>query len=139
LSTNVTSIAFEHVTAVVHHKRDIDVYEDGCINYIELNLTYGDGCHLKAVAQSTYTDGFGLDIQAIEFSADSQCPEFPDHTEGVYKGTRDEVVGYILSGVDKVPNINSAESCVDTTWQLTLSGSIYVTVRGATPRQDYQI
>jgi hypothetical protein len=73
----------EEVSIKLHHKLDIDEWEDGCISRYTIDLSkMGLGCdfHLE---MTTDTDGELLAVDAALY-ADSFCPGWSDADEGKY-------------------------------------------------------
>lgn len=126
LKTNVANIVFDRVSAEIRHKRDIDEFEDGCVNFIRFVLGSGDGCELAVEAHSLFTPQGRLEIQGLRFTADSQCPDFPDIAEGVYQIGANGLVtdGSGIAGELEVPDRNAAESCVSGDYHLFLAGTL---------------
>ena len=95
------------------HKIDIDTYEAGCISTIGLELSQGGrGCKMDFTFASTGDGSFNL--SSFAFKADSFCPNFPDHTEGVYRTV--EVVLLEVSGVPSQVEMETGteeEVCLD--------------------------
>jgi hypothetical protein len=118
-------IPFDKVSASVTHKRDIDEQEDGCIVSVTLSFGYGDGCKLTVNAGNKYVGtGTDLSIVSIQFSADSQCPGFPDASEGTYSLYSNLKTGKLSTGVSKVPDKNSESSCFSASMILTMEGEL---------------
>ncbi len=68
------------LTVEVLHKIDVDQYEAGCVSRVE--VTYQDGGCDLSLTFSAPGGEFGL--TALNLSADSFCPNFPDAMEGSY-------------------------------------------------------
>jgi hypothetical protein len=127
--TGVTSIAFDRISTTARHKRDVDAFEDGCLNRIELSVGYAAGCTMTILATNCL-DGEGrMRVTNINFSADSQCPNFPDAIEGAYTqsgvGTTSSVSGSsVRMSAARVPDRNVATSCVQERFEISLAGTI---------------
>jgi len=121
--TGVADIQFDSATVDLVHKRDVDIYEDGCIARIDINLSYGTGCRLHITAEGSRNDE-GIASQSIAFYADSQCPGFSDFDEGEYSGTDSLVMARVHSNVTEVPGDNVAESCVTATFTVNIGGTL---------------
>jgi hypothetical protein len=121
--TDVGQIAFDHATATLSHKQDIDPSEDGCIVSVTIELGYAAGCVLEVSAYGSIQAG-ALEIQDLGFYADSQCPGFSDDKEGSYyiQGALD--IGRVSPGTLTVPDQNAATSCFSTTLTLQLAGTL---------------
>ena len=119
---SVSPVEFTQVTATVTHKRDVDTWEDGCISELVLDFTHGTGCELTIRAADHMTLDGMLAIQELTFTASSECPGFPDISEGAYIGTTGMTVAGIDLGVSEVPDFNAADSCFSTTMAVHLSG-----------------
>ncbi len=118
------------LSVVTEHKMDVDLYEAGCISNIEVQIDQGGlGCRLDMDFNWDGPDSF--ELSALNFNADSYCPDFPDHIEGEYRAT-----GPISLTVRGLPSQVSMETgteeavCVDdinlnfeATGTLYLSGS----------------
>ena len=66
-------------------------------------------------------------LQKVRFSADSQCPNFPDAEEGVYRSSGDGLV-LDASGVEgdlSIPQRNTGRACFDGEFMIHLAGSLY--------------
>ena len=125
LVTDVTALSFDQVTVTMTHKQDIDPWEDGCIVDLVVDLGRGQGCNLRAEASGAWTAGGGLRVQALRFSADSQCPGFSDDREGVFLDIEDLGTAEIVPGTRNVPGENAPESCFATTVTLRLAGTLH--------------
>lgn len=126
LKTNVANVVFTRVSAEIRHKRDVDEFEDGCVNFVRFVLGSGDGCELVVEAHSVFTPQARLKIQELRFSADSQCPDFPDTAEGLYTVGSTGLVadGSGISGEFEVPDKNSPTSCIAGEYHLFLAGPL---------------
>jgi len=123
--TGVAPVALDAALVEVRHKRDVDPWEDGCIASVHLRLSLGEGCRLRVLAGGRYLPGGGLEIQEVEFVADSFCPGFDDTEEGTYAGTAHLGLAEVVPGVREVPGDNLAESCVQTTFSVRLEGELW--------------
>jgi hypothetical protein len=123
--TGVTTIAFDRIQAAVTHKRDIDEFEDRCLNRLVFNVGFAAGCSM-AITASDCVDGQGrMRIIGIDFSADSQCPSFPDAIEGDYGETSGSIAGsWVTMSAPKVPDRNVASSCVQERFEIALAGRL---------------
>lgn len=119
--TSQATFPFDAAEVDLIHARDIDPVEDGCIAEIDLVLTKGSGCRLEIQAYEEKLPTGGLVIQQLTFSADSQCPSFPNELEGTYTRT-DNFYGEIRPAVAEVPGSNVAESCFTTSLLVVLEG-----------------
>ena len=124
LTTELGAVDFDHALVSVSHKRDVDVYEDGCIVEVHIDLSRGDGCHFEVTAAEKADPQGALIIQQMMLSADSQCPGFPDDKEGVYTVKGELVMGDVAPGLAKVPDSNAAESCFHSVITVRLAGLI---------------
>ncbi len=124
LETEVSAVVFDQVEVEMHHKRDVDPFEDGCINDVTIHLVAGRGCELTVRARDQLTPQSRLAVESVEFSADSQCPNFPDAAEGNY------VAGDIIadgSGIDGelvIPEENAGRACFEASYSLFLAGTL---------------
>ncbi len=125
LQTPETAVTFDHVTASVNHKRDVDAWEDRCIVAVTLDFGLGDGCTLRVEAGAPVTPGGAWTVQSLVFTADSQCPGFSDEREGVYTDVSDLTTAEVYSETTEVPDPNAAESCLTTTFELRLEGVLH--------------
>ncbi|EDM73549.1 hypothetical protein PPSIR1_27038, partial [Plesiocystis pacifica SIR-1] len=111
LQSSVAELQFDSVMATVHHKQDVDEFEDGCINEVELRFQSGSGCTLVVTA-SQILDASNLRVQSIAFTADSQCPGFSDEDEGQYgasgAATKDS---WLTLSQTEIGEENVPESC----------------------------
>ena len=131
-NTAVSAITFDSVAANVIHKRDVDEWEDGCIASVVLTFKKGLGCALTiATGEVLDLDGY-LQVQQVSFSADSQCPGFPDDKEGTYSGVSDLASVWLDLGVNEVPGYDVEESCLNTAMKLHLEGTLHGSVPGKT-------
>jgi hypothetical protein len=122
--TGVTNIAFDVVAPAVQHKRDIDQFEDGCFNLIDLSFRYGSGCTLRVVGRDC-RDGQRMKVQSITFMADSQCPNFPDNIEGSYSGSAGAIEGsWIEMSMPGIAERNVASSCTEAQFRVILAGTL---------------
>lgn len=121
--TKVSEIDFDKAAATVYHKRDVDQYEDGCIYEVGLSLTRGDGCTLYVNAGGTLI-GNSLLITDFSFTADSQCPGFPDNIEGTYANYGGLKNPTITLSVVEVPDYNSPTSCFSSSMTINLEGFV---------------
>ncbi len=125
LETDVSSVVFDRASVELHHKRDVDEFEDGCINDVLIQLAAGDGCVLQVVARDLLTPQSRLMIQEVQFMADSQCPNFPDADEGRYAGAQTLIVdGSGIDGLLTIPQDNAASACFAGEYTLHLAGSL---------------
>src|SRR6185295_2044537 len=111
--TGAATIAFNTVTPTVHHKQDVDQFEDGCLTSLQFAFSYGTGCRIT-ISAGTCVDLQGrMKVQSVMFTADSQCPGFPDAIEGTYNGTAATLEGsYIAMSAPRIADRNVASSCV---------------------------
>ena len=123
--TGVAAVPLDTALVEVRHKRDVDPWEDGCIASVHLHLALGEGCRLRVLAGGRYLLGGGLEIQEVEFVADSFCPGFTDDEEGTYSGIAHLTVGEVVPGVSEVPGDNLAEACVRTSFTVRLQGELW--------------
>ncbi len=125
LETDVSSVVFDYAEVDIRHKRDVDEFEDGCVNDIFINLAAGDGCLLQVHAQSFLTPQSRLMINEVGFMADSQCPNFPDADEGFYVGADTlNTDGSGIEGVLTIPQDNTERACFAGEYILHLAGLI---------------
>ena len=124
MRTSASDIDFTAATISVSHKQDIDEFEDGCIAEIAITLNYGEGCELQVIASDRYALDGGLAITELTFSADSACPNFPDAIEGVYSDLSGMTKASITLGKPSVPDYNSEESCLATSFTISLEGAL---------------
>jgi len=115
-------ITFDKASITVEHKMDIDTFEDGCIESITIELGRGFGCTLHVEANTATAPGGGLRITNLTFAADSQCPGFPDESEGQYNDFSRMKVLAIVPGIDKVPDTNAPSSCFSSNFEIKLEG-----------------
>ena len=134
-NTVVSAITFDSVVASVVHKRDVDEWEDGCIASVVLTFKKGPGCALTVVAGDSFDLDGHLQVQQVSFSADSQCPGFPDDKEGTYSGVSDLASVWLDLGVNEVPGYDVEESCLNTAMKLHLEGTLH----GGAPGKTLQI
>ncbi len=123
LETDVSSVVFDYAEVEIHHKRDVDVFEDGCVNDVFITLAAGDGCLLQVHAKELLTPQSRLMVNEVGFMADSQCPNFPDADEGFYVGA--DTLNRNGSGVDgllTIPEENTASACFNGEYTLHLAG-----------------
>jgi len=125
LETDVSSVVFDYAEVQINHKRDVDEFEDGCVNDMFINLAAGDGCVLQVHALDFFTPQSRLMVQEVGFMADSQCPNFPDAAEGFYVGADTlDIDGSGIEGVLTIPQENTARACFSGEYTLHLSGVI---------------
>jgi hypothetical protein len=125
LETDVSSVVFNRAEVVLHHKRDVDEFEDGCVNDVVIQLAAGDGCVLEVYARDLLTPQSRLMVADVQFTADSQCPNFPDANEGHYIGAETLTVdGSGIDGVLTIPEDNAAAACFSGEYTLHLAGSL---------------
>lgn len=125
LAASGTEISFDSADVDVEHKRDVDEFEDGCIRTLEFAFRSGSGCLLSVSAADVLNQQDELLVTAIAFSADSQCPNFPDASEGLYAGSGDAISGsWVSMAPVLVPERNVAMACFEATFQVTLQGTI---------------
>jgi hypothetical protein len=125
LETDVSSVVFDRAEVLLHHKRDVDEFEDGCINDVVIQLAAGEGCVLQVYARDLLTPQSRLMVADVQFSADSQCPNFPDANEGQYIGTETLIVdGTGVDGLLTIPQENAASACFNGEYTLHLAGSL---------------
>ena len=125
LMTSAGELAFDSVEVLLHHKVDVDAGEDGCIGGLEIVLKRGTGCTLTVEAAGTLTAAGALLLEEVEFSANSQCADFPDPQEGDYFNTGGMTTAEaVLSTVDLVPD-NVPDWCFLSTVTLHLEGTLY--------------
>jgi len=133
--TDVSSVVFDYADVEIHHKRDVDEFEDGCVNDMFITLAAGDGCLLQVHAQGLLTPQSRLLINEVGFMADSQCPNFPDAAEGFYVGAdtlnRD---GSGIDGILTIPEENTESACFSGDYTLHLAGLL---TRGSTILEIY--
>jgi hypothetical protein len=123
--TGVSDIAFTAVTPNVQHKRDIDQFEDGCFNQLDFTFGYAAGCTLHIVASDCLDAQGRMKVQSITFTADSQCPNFPDATEGMYTGGATAVDGsWIAMSMPGITERDVAMSCTGGQFTISLAGSL---------------
>lgn len=127
LETDVSSVIFDRADVEIHHKRDVDPFEDGCINEVRIELEAGDGCQLTIHARDLLTPQSRLWIDTIEFSADSQCPNFPDANEGDYVASSITADGSGIDGMLIIPQENTKSACYEAEYAIHLAGEL---VRG---------
>mgnify|MGYP006287157837 FL=1 len=127
--TSVSSLEFQSGTVELKHKRDVDEFEDGCIYEISLVLRHASGCEMNVTAGRLFNENGALEVLDFSFSADSQCPNFPDQSEGVYVDIGGLNAG-VHSSVSEVPGDNVAASCVETQISLDIEGTIADTQNG---------
>lgn len=125
LRTDVADVVFDTVSVTVHHKRDIDMIEDGCLRELTFQLNHGDGCQLEIVARDEIDLQGRLKIVSAEFSADSQCPMFPDDREGVYGGIEPYRFGGVGMQFDSVAEYNVETTCIENTFWLQPVGEMH--------------
>jgi len=123
--TSAGELAFDSVDVTLHHKVDVDPGEDGCIGELEIVLKRGTGCTLAVEAAGTLTAAGALLLEQVEFSANSQCADFPDAQEGDYfdtggMTTAEAVLSTVEVGPDNVP-----DWCFLSTVTLHLEGTLY--------------
>jgi hypothetical protein len=121
----VSDINFDQAVVTLHHKRDVDEYEDGCIARVEINFTHASGCLLRLAAGERLSPSGGLEILSMEFTADSLCPGFPDSTEGTYLAQGGLEQGEVLLSVMEVPGSNVETSCVVTSLVVRMRGLVF--------------
>ena len=125
LETDVSSVVFDRAEVELHHKRDVDEFEDGCINDVLIQLAAGDGCVLQVYARELLTPQSRLMITDVQFVADSQCPNFPDANEGQYVGAGTLTVdGSGVDGLLTIPQENAPSACFNGEYTLHLAGSL---------------
>ena len=125
LETDVSSVVFDRAEIELHHKRDVDEFEDGCVNDVLIKLAAGDGCVLQVYARDLLTPQSRLMVVDVEFTADSQCPNFPDSNEGQYFGAETLTVdGSGVDGLLTIPQDNAASACFSGEYTLHLAGSL---------------
>ncbi len=123
--TGVSDVAFSVVTPNVQHKRDIDQFEDGCFNQLDFTFGYAAGCALHIVASDCLDAQGRMKVQSITFTADSQCPNFPDATEGTYTAAAAAIDGsWIAMSMPRITERNVAMSCTGGQFTLTLAGTL---------------
>ena len=119
-----SGIAFDTVSVTLEHKMDVDAFEDGCLTAIRIELGKGLGCKLVVEAGDAIANDGGLRVTRIAFSADSQCPGFPDDREGLYDDTREMDLMLVVPDDEKVPNQNAPSACLVTNLALRLGGAL---------------
>jgi hypothetical protein len=125
LETDVSSVVFDNAEIEIHHKRDVDEFEDGCVNDVVIQLAAGDGCVLQVHARDLLTPQSRLMVADVQFVADSQCPNFPDANEGHYVGGETLTVdGSGVDGLLTIPQDNAASACFNGEYTLHLAGSL---------------
>jgi hypothetical protein len=123
--TGVSDIAFNVVRPTVQHKRDIDQFEDGCFNQLDFSFGYAAGCTLRVLANNCLDAQGRLKVQSVMFTADSQCPNFPDATEGAYTGNAAAVEGsWVAMSMSRIAERNVATSCTSVQFSVTLAGTL---------------
>lgn len=127
LETDVSSVVFDRADVEIRHKRDVDPFEDGCVNEFRIELVAGAGCELTIHARDLLTPQSRLWIDTIEFSADSQCPNFPDANEGEYVASSITADGSGIDGVLVIPEENTKSACYAGEYAIHLAGEL---VRG---------
>ena len=135
LETDVSSVVFDFAEVQINHKRDVDEFEDGCVNDMFITLAAGEGCVLQVHAQQFFTPQSRLMINEVSFTADSQCPNFPDANEGLYVGA--DTLKRDGSGIDgelTIPQKNTDRACFPAEYTLHLAGVI---TRGAQVLEIY--
>ncbi len=123
LETDVSSVVFDFAEVEINHKRDVDEFEDGCVNDIFITLAAGEGCLLQVHAKEFFTPQSRLMINEVGFMADSQCPNFPDANEGFYVGA--DTLNRDGSGIDgelTIPQENTDRACFPAAYTLHLAG-----------------
>lgn len=115
-------ITFDKVTLAVEHKMDIDEFEDGCLSALVIDLGKGFGCTLHVEAGTVTSPEGGLRITNLAFSADSQCPGFPDASEGEYTDFTGLTVKTVIPTPSKVADKNAPESCLTGNFEVKLEG-----------------
>jgi hypothetical protein len=134
--TGVTDVAFNSAVATVYHKQDVDEFEDGCLSGLMFTFRYGSGCEMVLTAGQCLDAQGRLRVETIEFSADSQCPNFPDAVEGSYfHNTSQPSPGGVRMSTPKVPDRNAAASCVTNRFEIGLMGSLQSLRAGQSPLQ----
>jgi hypothetical protein len=123
---DVTDIPFVLRSASVRHKQDIDEFEDGCLNDLYFTFGYGTGCSLAIFADTCVDRQGRMKVTGVEFSADSQCPNFRDFIEGTYTGSQADVTGsWVTMRSPRIPDRNVAtSSCFDDRFDITLTGRL---------------
>ncbi len=115
-------IDFDKATITVEHKMDIDAFEDGCLTSVVIELGKGFGCTLHVEAGTATAPGGGLRITKLTFAADSQCPGFPDESEGQYVDFSRMKVMAVVSDIEKITDKNAPSSCITTNFVVQLEG-----------------
>jgi hypothetical protein len=121
--TSVSDIPFNTAKAWLTHKQDVDIEEDGCIMSVGIEVGYALGCKLSLEASGTM-QGNKLKIQTASFTADSQCPGFPDSQEGTYYVQGVLETGWIVLNPLLVPDHNAVTSCFGATLQVEITGTL---------------
>jgi len=120
--TSVTSLTFDSIAVSVTHKMDIDEFEDGCISTVEFSFKKGTGCTLTVLAGETFDLGGLLEVTAVAFEADSQCPGFPDAAEGWYLDDGGLTVAGVETDLVEVPTDGEESACFNNTFKIHLEG-----------------
>lgn len=119
-----SGIAFDKVRVTSEHKMDVDAFEDGCLTAIRIELGKGAGCKLVVEAGEAVASTGGLRVTHIAFSADSQCPGFPDDREGLYDDAREMDLMLVVPDAMRVPEKNAPSACLVTNLELRLGGAL---------------
>jgi len=118
------SFEFEAATASITHRLDVDDWEDGLVTEVKLELSRGTGCTLKLEAGGCLDSDDRLAILSASFAIDSQCPGFPEESEGLYLLLGDSPIGSIQLGTPKVPGGQLNKACFNSTMSVHLEGAL---------------
>ena len=119
---DISDLLFQSVEEVILHKRDVDEWEDGCVASVQLTFKMSGGCVLVVTAGDSVDSAGALQMQSVQFMADSQCPGFSDQQEGYYTNLKALEAGYILPSISKVPGKDVAEACFEAGFEVHMNG-----------------
>lgn len=123
-----SGVTFDRVAVDLHHKRDVDAAEDGCLADVRLSFSVGalddSDCVLVVDAGQAFAPDGGLRVLLATFAAGSRCPGIPDALEGRYAGGAELDLGAVTLSTSRVPDRDAATSCTPLTLDVRLAGTL---------------
>ncbi len=131
LSTRLAAVTFVSARATISHVRSEDVWEDGRIDAVVLELTAGSDCVLTLTAEGCADASAQLPITQATLVAGAACPGLTAMVPYVMK--KSQPIGTLEVEDLQVPGRDRSEACFSARMTARLAGDLHPAVGGDDP------